>query len=275
MTGAVSRPTIRRIMVAIDGTPSSLTALDAALELAATWGAEVEGLFIENVDLLRWASLPAAAAVGFVSGQTRPTNLSDVERQLEALAERVEHLLLGLARRRRLQAEFRRHRGDVGDALLAALREVDLVALGRGAPAALGTTARTLAEGQRGLVFAAGRLHASKPLVALSWDDSRPGRLALAVALDLARRKAYALTVITPPNKTLPPDVRDLLEQGAVEWRQYGTTQPGAKTIGMAACGLGAEVLVVPAALAPLAIMDVAEAYPGSLLFVAPHAQDR
>ena len=48
----------RRIVVAIDGTPTSLAALEATGELASAWGAELVGLFVEDTNLLRMASLP-------------------------------------------------------------------------------------------------------------------------------------------------------------------------------------------------------------------------
>ena len=45
----------RRVVVAVDGSPTSLAALEATAELAAVWGAEVVGLFVEDASLLKMA----------------------------------------------------------------------------------------------------------------------------------------------------------------------------------------------------------------------------
>ena len=45
-------PTIRRILVALDASPHSLAALEAASELADALKAELVGIFVEDVNLL-------------------------------------------------------------------------------------------------------------------------------------------------------------------------------------------------------------------------------
>jgi nucleotide-binding universal stress UspA family protein len=55
---------IKRIVIAIDASPTSLAALEATAELAARWDAEILGVFVEDTDLLRMATLPFAGEVG-------------------------------------------------------------------------------------------------------------------------------------------------------------------------------------------------------------------
>ena len=50
--------TIQRILVAVDASPPSFAALEAAVELAATLGAELIVLFVEDIALLRLAESP-------------------------------------------------------------------------------------------------------------------------------------------------------------------------------------------------------------------------
>ena len=52
------KPQMRRILVAVDASPHSLAALDAALRLAADLEAEIIGLFVEDINLLRLAGMP-------------------------------------------------------------------------------------------------------------------------------------------------------------------------------------------------------------------------
>jgi len=56
-------PGFLRILVALDATEDSLTSLDLATRLAAKLRAELEGLFVEDINLLRMADLPCTRVV--------------------------------------------------------------------------------------------------------------------------------------------------------------------------------------------------------------------
>ena len=81
----------RRIVVAIDGSPTSIAALEATAELASAWGSEVVGLFIEDTNLLRMASLPFAREVGSHSGAHRAINPDQFEREFRSQADRARN----------------------------------------------------------------------------------------------------------------------------------------------------------------------------------------
>ncbi len=266
---------IRRIVVALDASASSLAALEAALELAAQWGAEVQGLFVEDVDLLRWASLPFATEVGHHSGEFRKPNRPDVERQLQALAERAHAHLRQAAERRRVRASFRKVQGNVVKALRAAFTEADLVTLGRGErpgtiPSGLGSTARALASGGRGLVFVVShRMRLASPIAVL-FEDSAAGRRALGLALDTAHRNAQPLAIITAGQKhDIPHDVQSRAERDSVEMRTYHVRTEGPSRVASVAHEIGAGILVLSAEhLSSEAIEETATAFPGALLLV-------
>ena len=59
---------IRRILVGLDASPRSLSALEVACDLAARFRAELEGLFVEDIDLLRACELPFTREIRFFSG---------------------------------------------------------------------------------------------------------------------------------------------------------------------------------------------------------------
>ena len=58
----------RRILVAIDTSPHGSAALEAAARLATELRAELEGLFIEDINLLRLAGLPFAREIQLGDG---------------------------------------------------------------------------------------------------------------------------------------------------------------------------------------------------------------
>ena len=123
-------PTIRRILVALDASPHSQAALEAASELADVLKAELVGIFVEDVNLLRLAGLPFAREVGYPSGTDRPLDSPSMERELRIQAEQARQTLAGVAVRRQIRWSFRVVRGQVATELLTRSA--------RGRPAGLG-----------------------------------------------------------------------------------------------------------------------------------------
>lgn len=268
---------IGRITVALDASASSLAALEAALELAAQWGAEVQGLFVEDIDLLRWASLPFATEVGHHSGEFRRPNRPDVERQLQALADRAHAHLRQAAKRRQVRTSFRKVQGNVVTELREAFSEADLVTLGRGErprtiPSGLGSTARALAAGRRGLVLVVShRVRLASP-VAVLFEDSAAGHRALGIAMDVAHRNTQPLAIITAGQKhDVPDDIRGTAEGKSVEIRAYHVRREGPSRVAALAHEIGAGILVLSAEhFSAEAIEEAAAAFPGAILLVGP-----
>ncbi|MGB3936694.1 MAG: hypothetical protein WBL29_13395 [Burkholderiales bacterium] len=109
----------RRIVLGLDaGTP--LRDLEAATALAARTGAELMGLFVEDIALLQFAALPFAHEIGGASAARRSLDVASVERSLRALAAEAERMLAGTAGRSEVRWSFRVARGVLVDVLLAA-----------------------------------------------------------------------------------------------------------------------------------------------------------
>lgn len=142
---------IRRILVALDASAASLAALEAAATLAACLDAELLGLFVEDVNLLRLAGLPFASELDMATGRTRSLVPREMEQRLRAQAIRAEDSLAQVAARRQLRWTFRVVRGQVVTELLGAEIEADLIALGTVSthvfrPARVGSTTRAVMD---------------------------------------------------------------------------------------------------------------------------------
>ncbi len=136
---------LRRILVALDTSSASLDALSAAAALAARIGAELEGLFVEDVNLLRLAGLPFAVELSLPSGAGRPMARVDMEAELRALAAQAREAMAKAAGPHRVTWSFRVVRGQVTVEVLEAAGGADLLVLGRTARRigpGPGTTAR-------------------------------------------------------------------------------------------------------------------------------------
>ena len=104
---------IRRILVCLDTSADSLTALQVASEMAGRLKANLLGLFVEDIDLLRVAELPFAREVSFFSSTLQPLELSRIEMQLRAQANQMRRALGEAAERERVSSEFHVARGTV------------------------------------------------------------------------------------------------------------------------------------------------------------------
>jgi len=87
---------VKRILIALDPSRRGQSALQAAAHLAVGTGAELAGLFVEDINLLRLAGLPFAREMGMLAG-SRALGLPDVERALRVEATRAQRMLADAA----------------------------------------------------------------------------------------------------------------------------------------------------------------------------------
>lgn len=122
---------MRRIAVTLDAFEVSTQALEQAVRLAERTGAQLEGIFVEDIDLIQIAELPFLREVRSVSRSEDVINLARMEQELRALARRAERLLSEQAARHNVVWSFRTWRGSIDNDLLAAGIEADVFALTR------------------------------------------------------------------------------------------------------------------------------------------------
>ncbi|HUH93832.1 MAG TPA: hypothetical protein VL742_11950 [Casimicrobiaceae bacterium] len=211
----------RRVLVALDAASWGRSVLEAGAELASALGARLEGLFVEDTDLVHLAGSPFARELSIVTGAWRDLAAEDVERALRLEAAKLERLLAEAAKRAQVPWSFTTARGRL--IVVAAAREAELTVLAA-RPAAPTAAEGRLVRGSIAVVFdgspaavraleVAGRLagalgrelrvlvsERAAPLAAAearAWLASRsgvavalpPGEAALAHALQRARSK--------------------------------------------------------------------------------------
>jgi nucleotide-binding universal stress UspA family protein len=195
---------LQRILVALNASPHSQAALDAAVRLAATFEAEVRGLFVEDETLLRTARLSFTKEVRAYT--TSPRRLTDrrMQRTLRYQAEYAEHTLQYAAEQAEVEYDFDTVEGDVTRELLRAADEADLLVLGKTSTTSsrrrLGSTSRTvLAEAPTPVLVLREAVAARQPILTY-YDGSDEAAATLGMAVQLARRDGpRPLTVLFPP----------------------------------------------------------------------------
>ncbi|MCK6627622.1 MAG: universal stress protein [Anaerolineae bacterium] len=219
---------IRRILVALDVSQQSLAALEAAVELAARFKAELAGLFVEDINLLRLAGLPFAREIRYPSVVLQEIESPRLEQELKAQAAQARRALAAAAEQSQVAWSFRVVRGQVTAEVLAAALEADLLSLGltswpttrRGQ---MGSTARTVAvEAPRAVLLLQHGDKLRQPVL-VTYDGSPAARRALAMAVRLipttARVARLPLTVLILADEELP-GTAECLEQEASAWLQ-------------------------------------------------------
>ena len=148
---------VRRILVAVDASHHSIAALEAAVELATRFQAELLGLYVEDINLLRLAQLPFAREVGTFSAGVRRLDVTEVERQIRVQTVRARRIFESRTGRTEVQWSFRVTRGSVTQEVVTAASDADLLvaqlAAGRPVSLRLRLTCRDAGEAESATVI--------------------------------------------------------------------------------------------------------------------------
>jgi nucleotide-binding universal stress UspA family protein len=198
----------KRIVVALDASSYSLAALRAAAEVAALLDIDLEGLFVEDINLLRLCGFSFNREIGSYTGTSRHLENAAVERQLRTLAAVIQQAMSQVATKTPVRWSLQVRRGSVVNELLAAAQDADLMSLGRsgqGRRSTLGSTASALVQKSQRPLLILGRdgalvdpltavytgsatsQRALQWLATLTHYNPRPVRVILAVRPDMPR----------------------------------------------------------------------------------------
>jgi len=180
----------RRIVVTLDGSAAGPAALDIAVRLAAALDAQLEGVFVEDVNLVRLADLPFLREVRAHSLVEQAISAESLLRDLRVLARQAEQTLLQAAAARGVSCSFRTWRGHTGLESLSSSFEADILTLGgAGARAAYRSLSLLPRQAPRASVF---------ETVDVLFGDTPQGRKALVVACHLAANLDARINVLLP-----------------------------------------------------------------------------
>lgn len=254
-----SELTIRRILVALDGSHYSLAALEAAVELASSLEATLQGIFVEDINLLRMAGLPGALEIRYPFTSTTRLDRARMERQLRAQAEQARRALAAACEREHISWSFRVVRGKVEAEVLEAALEADLLSLGMASRplvqrARTGSTARAVAARAACSVLLLPRDTGIYPPVVTFHDDSPTARQVLLTAARLAQQNGKYLSILILASTA---QTAEQLQAQASEWlrgqgliiRYRHLRGAGVRTLIAAAQTEGSGVLVLNGAI--------------------------
>lgn len=199
---------LRRIVVAMDSSLHAQAAAEAAVTLASRFKAVLEGLFVEDINLINLADHPLGRLVNFPSGNASPLDRRDLERHIKSECARAQRSLESMAARLNLRPTFRILRGRVESEIVTAASEADLLVVGfagsgrqaRGQPGSVALAAVERAT-RSVLVYRSGVSSSGTPLVC--FDGSESAIKALDAAASLQRETSQEIRVVLVPSAGL------------------------------------------------------------------------
>ncbi|MEQ5815539.1 universal stress protein [Marinobacter sp. NFXS11] len=231
--------TTGRVLVLLDGSRMSYAALQAAAGIASNTGADVLGVFVEELNQLRSAGYGFAREVGGSSGISRPLAAGDVEQRMQRLANEARRALAGAVASYGGRHSLSVARGHVIDEVLALAGPQDLLVLGRvgwsSEPGArLGSTAKGLVRRSRGrvLLWCEGRAETLGRVVVFLNDHHSANSRAVQATADVVRHSHRPVTLLLGADSTVSADdlkgvAQDLgIQESELRVRSLPSTDP-------------------------------------------------
>ena len=103
------------VLIAADFADHSNAALGLAVQMAATTRTRLQGLFVEDEDLLQLTGLPISREISLVTARERPTSVEQMQRAMRHLANQFEQSLKREAGALQIACSFEYVRGRVRD----------------------------------------------------------------------------------------------------------------------------------------------------------------
>ena len=209
MTTATKPTAIRRITVTLDASESGRPPLETAARLAAILGAELEGVFVEDINLIRLSGLPFLRELRPWSIANEQISSQRMQRELRTLARRAEQMLERVARETGVPWSFQVWQGRPEAASLLQAFGADILSLGR---ISSRVSSRMFAPARRPTPPS----RETDTSISVLFSGSEQATRAVATACSLARDMGARLTVM------LPAAVPALKEQALAILKQHG-----------------------------------------------------
>jgi nucleotide-binding universal stress UspA family protein len=172
-----------RVIVSCDASPLGATAVEAAAALARGLDAELLGIYVEDINLIRTAALPFSQEVASSTALARRLHADELQRLLDQQAQSVRDVLRAAAAALKLHWSFQVVRGAPLGSVLEAMQGLDLVVFGH--------------AGKFAATPAASAQAAARQPVMCVFDGTPAAQRALAAAASLAQDTHGRLIIAT------------------------------------------------------------------------------
>lgn len=250
---------INRILVALDPgfhfSEVDHSILQAATTLAHRLDAELNTLFVEDINLLRLAELPVAREIVYGAASGRKLNVADMERSLTTQTARLRKLVETISQQNQIKIAFDVMRGDIAREVCSASENTDLLVVGKNTQKLrqslkIGKITKTiLSSVSCNLLLLQHGATIERP-VAVFFTGSEASHKALQLAIQLVQQDHKNLSVIYPvstdeESKELTQQVNELTQPLGIEARHIQLKDNSATAMLETISMTGARVLLL------------------------------
>ncbi len=195
-----------KILVALDASPQSISALETAARLAHYMRARLTGLFVEDVNILKLCDSPLAREFCLFTFRSIPVQRHRIEYQLRTIAEKINQKIAEISSRLRIPWNFTVTRGWVSSEILSASEEADLVILGKSGWSSkgishLGSTAQDIIFKSKKNILILGKKPPKGAPIFLFYFNTPLFKKAFNLALFIKREEFSQLVILIPVKK--------------------------------------------------------------------------
>lgn len=237
MTTAIDHTTIRHIVATLDASESCRPALQAAVRLAAVLGTGLEGVFVEDVNLMRLAGLPFLREVRSWSLAEEAISTQRMQRELRTMARHAERMLEQAARELSVPWTFQVWQGRSEASSLAQAFGADILSL-----APVSSLVYSRARDTRGALER--QSCEAETSISVLFSNSEQAIRALTIACSLAKDMGAHLTVMLPEMPALKEKALAILNVYAQAARFVRITGTDAESLLQAAGVSGNNILI-------------------------------
>lgn len=211
---------VKRILVALDHSTHSLSALEAAIELTRHFYAELKGIYIEDVTLLNLAQMDFCQEVGQHTAIIRKMTTDGVSRGINVQSRWVVQSFRRLTKQNGIDAGFIVVRGDVHETIQEESQGCDLIVIGKTGTNPipghrLGSTAQALIRNHRiPLMLVEENTRLGFPMLLL-YQNSPIGKICLETARSLLSPEETLIILLCEDNQDAFRLKRDAVKQWA------------------------------------------------------------
>lgn len=201
---------LREILVAIDTSTHSQAALEAAVALAKTMEANLQGLFVQDELWQKISRLPSTSTVNTLTGNVLPLESDTLEDRIRLLRNRLRRKMELMSSKNKVTYSWSSTQGKVEDKVLEASKNADLITIGlKGSSARrkrIGSTAKTIIQkAEKPVLILKEGLHLGTTLTVV-YDASKESQKGISLALKIAERNNSSVNVLVVDNN---PDALD------------------------------------------------------------------
>lgn len=209
---------VEHILVSLDSSPHSFAALQAAVELARHYEADLKGIFVEDIALLGLAESPFHQEVGEYSAIVREFSMDEISQGILVQSRWVIKAFRKLINQRNIRGDFNILRGKVFEMIHNETEKCDLLVIGKTGTnllrqRGLGSTTRYLIRHSKVSLFLVQEDNRLGYPMILLFDDSPTGRISLETARNLVNPSETLVILLDEDNTELFQHNKGQIEQ--------------------------------------------------------------